>query len=277
MSTKYNINLVEPSVEFLEQTDLFKHIELAGRTCYKSEDKMTETSTEKFINSIINSEHTSVLGHGTVYLTISNRGEHNDVLDILKANKYTHYTLVSKNGIDMYYITTNYRVVVENSLQDDIKKYIVHEPSKYHERRYTFRFITDIGIARDFNRHTRHSMSEESTRYCNYTNSKFGGVTFCGNVDYSVDDCIAGKHEDYMEMLDKASKKYEELIKKGAKPQQAKRVLPLATKTTLIHTAFESDWEHFINLRYYGTTGEPHPDAKVAAGRVKDILDQLNN
>lgn len=78
-------------------------------------------------------------------------------------------------------------------------------------------------------------------------------------------------------MLDKASKNYEKLIKKGAKPQQAKRVLPLATKTTLIHTAFESDWEHFINLRYYGTTGEPHPDAKIAAGQVKDILDQLTD
>lgn len=82
---------------------------------------MTETSTEKFINSIIKSEHTSVLGHGTVYLTIRNSGEHNDVLDILKANKYTHYTQVSKNGIDMYYITTNYRVVVETAYKTILK------------------------------------------------------------------------------------------------------------------------------------------------------------
>lgn len=55
------------------------------------------------------------------------------------------------------------------------------------------------------------------------------------------------------------------LIEAGCKPQEARVILPLDTNTELVHTAFVSDWKHFFDLRALGTTGAPHPDAKVLA------------
>ena len=58
---------------------------------------------------------------------------------------------------------------------------------------------------------------------------------------------------------------YMNLIAAGRKPQEARVVLPLDTNTELVHTAFLSDWKHFFDLRALGTTGAPHPDAKIIA------------
>ena len=60
------------------------------------------------------------------------------------------------------------------------------------------------------------------------------------------------------------------LIRKGWKPQQAREVLPLATKTQLIHTAFVDDWKHFFALRADGVSGPPHPNAKLVAEPLKE-------
>ena len=62
---------------------------------------------------------------------------------------------------------------------------------------------------------------------------------------------------------------YNMLIKKGWKPQQAREVLPLATKSQLIHTAFVDDWKHFFALRADGVSGPPHPNAKLVAEPLK--------
>ena len=56
-----------------------------------------------------------------------------------------------------------------------------------------------------------------------------------------------------------------QLIEAGCKPQEARAILPLDCNTELVHTAFISDWKHFFDLRALGTTGAPHPDAKVLA------------
>ena len=63
---------------------------------------------------------------------------------------------------------------------------------------------------------------------------------------------------------------YNMLIRKGWKPQQAREVLPLATKTQLIHTAFVDDWKHFFALRAYGVSGPSHPNAKLVAEPLKE-------
>ena len=64
-------------------------------------------------------------------------------------------------------------------------------------------------------------------------------------------------------------------MKLGWKPQQARTVLPLDTHSELIHTAFLSDWAHFIDLRSNGTTGEPHPDMKKVADMLKNEFIEL--
>lgn len=58
--------IIEPKSYSLE--DMYKHIELCGRVCYKSEDKITPDSATKFVDRMIKSGHMSVLEHGTVYL-----------------------------------------------------------------------------------------------------------------------------------------------------------------------------------------------------------------
>ena len=134
-----------------------KHIELCGRTCYKSESKITNTSAEKFVDMLNSNKHRSVLEHGTVYLY--------DVLftsSIL--NKYCEnpYSIVNMESRDIY-ITTNYRVIIENGWEDDLK-YICKEPSYFHVKRHTFRITCSKAIANEIVRHRNFSFSQESTR-----------------------------------------------------------------------------------------------------------------
>ena len=69
---------------------------------------------------------------------------------------------------------------------------------------------------------------------------------------------------------------YNNLICKGWKPQQAREVLPLATKTQLIHTAFVDDWKHFFALRADGISGSPHPNAALLAKPLKEEFIKRN-
>ena len=135
--------------EILEQLPglegMYKQIELAGRTCYKSEDKITETSAKEFVDRMIKSGHGAMLEHGTVYLTIPNDS---DLCLLLKMNPYTKCNPVE--GI--CYITTNLRVLVEHKAMWLIDKYLC-EPTEYHERRYTVKFICDRGVSHEFVRH----------------------------------------------------------------------------------------------------------------------------
>ena len=61
---------------------VYKQIELAGRTCYKSEDKITEDSAKEFVDRMIKSGHGAMLEHGTVYLS----RQENNILGIIIIN-----------------------------------------------------------------------------------------------------------------------------------------------------------------------------------------------
>ena len=74
----------------------------------------------------------------------------------------------------------------------------------------------------------------------------------------------------YLYALSTSALAYKKLIQLGWKPQQAREVLPLATKTQLIHTAFVDDWKHFFALRADGVSGPPHPNAKLIAAPLKE-------
>jgi thymidylate synthase (FAD) len=73
----------------------------------------------------------------------------------------------------------------------------------------------------------------------------------------------------YLFALTAAEFSYNKLIQRGWKPQQAREVLPLATKSQLIHTAFIDDWKHFFALRADGISGPVHPNAKLVAEPLK--------
>lgn len=197
------MKLVKPSFYIKEQEPgiqgIYKQIEWAGRHCYRSEDKITEDSAKPFVDRMIKSGHGAMLEHGTVYLRVEDSGLLNEIENIsgkYKANKYSKVnTFITKESIAMCttesFITTNLRVLVENGWMDDLK--YICEPTEYHEKRVTVRFICDRVTGESFLRHraidedhptiegevTRemesdiNSFARESTRYCNYTKDKF--------------------------------------------------------------------------------------------------------
>lgn len=142
------MKLIKPSFEILDQQcgleGIYKQIEIAGRTCYKSEDKITEDSAKEFVDRMIKSGHGAMLEHGTVYLTMQygiNREESDSIEKYVK-NKYSKSTM-DEHG--KYHITTNLRVLVENDWMDDLQ--YICEPTEYHEKRVSVKFICDTGVS----------------------------------------------------------------------------------------------------------------------------------
>ena len=283
------MKLIKQSFEILDQQcgleGIYKQIEKAGRTCYKSEDKITEDSAKEFVDRMVKSGHGAMLEHGTVYLKITYKDIDFTTLCIFYGkNKYSVLNHSEDNKI--YYITTNYRVLVENNHLNDLK--YLCEPTEYHERRITVKFITDQGILREFTRHRVFSFAVESTRYCNYSRSRFSNeVTFI-QPNWISDKDVENYHMDFgyftdqntnnitavnrfISALKNAEYFYMELIKLGWKPQQARNILPLATKCDMIMTGFVSDWKHFFRVRSrIAETGKPHPQAQELADPLMD-------
>ena len=174
------MNLIKPSFEIWEQPagleGVYKQIERVGRVCYKSEDKITEDSAKGFVDRMIKSGHGAMLEHGTVYLKITYKDTNFTTLCMFYGkNKYSVLNHSEDNKI--YYITTNYRVLVENNHLSDLK--YLCEPSEFHEKRITVHFVCDRGVSHEFVRHRVMSFAQESTRYCNYSKDKFGNeLTF---------------------------------------------------------------------------------------------------
>lgn len=278
------MKLVKPSFSIIEQgaglDGLHKHIELAGRTCYKSEDKITPDSARGFVERMIKSGHGAMLEHGTVYLKIL---ESNADSYTLFGNKYSK----SEIAEEYVYITTNLRVLVETG-NLHLMDYLC-TPTKYHEKRISVKFVCDRGVSHEFVRHRVFSFAQESTRYCNYTKDKFGNeLTFiipcwCKNLrEGSFDDTFGldwrwcatdggepiscdEKEMCLMGVFNKVENCYQDAIARGWSPQQARTILPNAIKTELIMTGFVSDWQHFFDLRALGKTGAPHPQAAELA------------
>lgn len=290
------MRFIKPSVELWKQTydleGIYDHISGCVRVCYQSTPKDNGENSYDFINRVIfrdknkasKSNHLSVLEHGTVYLNIPMKcntlQESAMISKALKLFKNNPYSRVITDNIN-YYITTNFRVIIENDMLP-VLRYLA-KPS-IHERRYTVSVITDIGVTREFNRHRCHSITEESTRYCNYSKDKFGnGLTFVTpawsnipeGVNYSESDNFFNTPKaDYTYMMSclVAENNYNQLIALGWKPEQAREVLPLGLKTQVIHTAFKSDWVDFINLRSKEISGKAHPNIKIIADKIKVLL-----
>ena len=315
------MKLIKSSVEIWEQgttlEDMWKHIARCTRVCYQSTPKENGETDEEFVKRVIlrnitngdldwNNIHGTMLEHGTVYLKFPYT---DDIEEFKKCRKYfdNKYSRVldhrrfshnrEEGAVYVYdrYVTTNLRVIYENGWLDDLK--YICAPTKYHAKRVTVSFTTNIGVSREFNRHRVNSIAEESTRYCNYHLGKFkNSITFAlpSWIDINeteIQACRTSEVESdmyadmrinkelsdnwntidwYLYALSTSALAYKNLIRLGWKPQQAREVLPLATKTQLIHTAFIDDWKHFFALRADGVSGPPHPNAALIAKPLKE-------
>lgn len=295
------MKLINSSVIVKEQESgidgVYKQIEWAGRHCYKSLDKITENSAKEFVDRMIKLGHGAMLEHGTIYLTID--GEDPNLSKIqsnphTKVNLVPYEVLTESNYTISYkaYITTNLRVLVENNLKELLQYQV--EPTEHHEKRITAKFICDRGVSHEFVRHRVFSFAQESTRYCDYSKDKFrNDITY---IIPSWLDLPEGKYSDwdndwcdvselkllypevdnlsdpancFLQSIKNAEYYYFMLINRGWKPQQARQVLPNATKTELVMTGFESDWEHFFSLR---CSSKAHPDAKKLADELYKLI-----
>lgn len=187
------MKIIEPNVEFITPVDgnvILKRLEQCGRVCYKSEDKTTEESAEKFIQNIIKRGHESVLEHCS----------------------------------------------------------------------FTLKFTCDRGVSHEIVRHRIASFSQESTRYCNYSNDSFG------NEITVIKPCYFDKQGiPYFIWKDAcmfAEKQYFELLKHGCSPQEARAVLPNSLKTEVVMTANLREWRHFFKLR---CSPAAHPQMREVA------------
>lgn len=174
------MKIIKPGFKILDKVKghkILKKIEAAGRTCYKSEDKITDMSCVKFVESIIKSGHHSVLEHEKI----------------------------------------------------------------------SVRIICDRGVSHEIVRHRIASYSQESTRYCNYSKDKFGNeLTFIKPSFWEYGDV---KSFLWRKGCEVAEKIYFEMIKEGAKPQEARSILPNSLKTEIVCTFNIREWRHFFTLR----------------------------
>ena len=295
------MKLIKQSFEFINQTDfslvgIKKHIERCARVSYKSEDKITDTSYEKFVNMLESRGHDRPLEFGTVYLTL--RGDDTDALRNIFIYAENPWTKIRKQVIKAEYdpntyvvlnhVTTNYRVIVENHLEEDLQ--YLCEPTEYHHKRYTVHMILDRGVMDEFRTHIGLSHLAESTRYCNYSKDKFGndltfikpcwlpnlsegkytdfdGLWYCN--DLYIDEELNVQEEVFLEYLEYAENGYFALLNQGWTPQQARSVLPLGIKSELISCGFEDAWENFMRRRSpkYGDPGA-HPMAAEIADKL---------
>lgn len=190
------MKIIKPTFEILtpiNKDEVLKHLETVARTCYKSEDKITEQSAPKMVKALIRSQHLAMIEHFSV----------------------------------------------------------------------SVKMTVDRGVSHEIVRHRVASYAQESTRYCNYNQGKFGNeITVIeplffekGTPEYIIweESCL------------QAEKAYNELIQLGRSPQEARSVLPNSLKTEIVVTMNLREWIHFFNLRALGTTGAPHPQMKEIA------------
>lgn len=273
------MKLIKPSYQIIEPTgytidDIYKSIELAGRVSHKSEDKITEDSAKTFVGRMLNMKHLATCEFGTVYLEYhvqdpSVIGEPNyhkqqeELNSLIKKYANNKYSCIKVNHYyDTVFITSNYRVLVENNWLGDLRYLCI--PTSFHERRYTVKFICDRGVTHEFVRHRPFSFMQESTRYCNYSKGKFNNeLTFIipcwSNIeeqDYGdvfnvkePNNTLAPNEYAFIDALRTSEAHYIGMVSNDWKPEQARAILPNALKTELYMCGYAEDWKHFFELR----------------------------
>lgn len=304
------MKLIKQSFEILEQKDftlkgIKQFIERCGRVCYKSEDRITDTSYEKFVGMLESRDHSRPLEFGTVHLKMP-YGIFNYIAGLCISRGFWNSYWI-KHNIDFnphkdfsnkdVYITTNYRYYKAlrtlNSLcHIDVEKFLDENDNSLYPKRYTVHMILSRGVMDEFRTHVGLSHLAESTRYCNYSKDKFdneltfilptwlkwreGRIITCeDNVDHDryvaeVDD--DGTLRDFLSSMLHAEKRYLSLIDKGWKPQQAREVLPLSVKSELISCGFADAWSNFF---YRRCANDAHPMAREIAVPLQEKFKKL--
>lgn len=283
------MKIIEPKVELWQQGDDSKaHVARCARVCYGRETGNDEAT----IKRLINDEHWSMFRHGTYYMIANDSDKTLETIIINYANTIGFSYDYKKH---VYYITVNGNWVLDHKTQFGyLSKYIVpiedfrNTEIGFHMMRYTFCVDTQISTSRELNRVSPNNIAEKSTRYVYEDGSIcrphwLNGYYICKDIVGRYDVYKDGKRDTdinhkvltYIESCDFSFAKYKYLVEAGLHRQDARGVLPFDTATRCIYTYSIDEWRHIIDLRYYGTTGTPHPNAKIIAGMIRNNLMEL--
>lgn len=261
--------------------DIKKHIEYCARISYKSQDRITDDSYEKFVNMLESRGHDRPLEFGTVHLKMILPDFEGFIHSLLTIGMLNNIWIKHAYKGDVIYITTNYRYYLDIiKYFPNVKEYFTEEDNEYYPKRYTVHFITSRGIMDEFRTHVGLSHLAESSRYCSYDKNRFGNeITFiipnwvntnCPNKEQEGPSVASIEWS--TAMLD-AEASYMNLIKMGCTAQEAREVLPLAVKSELISCGFEDVWSNFF---YRRCAKDAHPMAREIATKVRDKFKELN-
>ena len=279
------MKIIEPSVELWKQENDIAHAVRCARVCYKRETGNDDATYKHLINS----KHYSVFRHVSYYYIVPKHKFYPQIIDSFVDVVDNGLKLV---GIDIkhdktdIYIVINGQFLLEHtSFVNSIYKYKINEDIfknteiGFNMLRYTFKVVTQISTSRELNRVSPNNIAEQSTRYVYEDGTlcrphwiskedaelftKYQSITHPGVYDYFI-NCMY-QFRGYKLLIDKHN----------IHRQDARGLLPIDTATICAYTYSIDEWRAIIDLRYFGTTGKPHENAKIIAGMIKNELEQL--
>ena len=285
------MKIIEPKVELWQQGDDAKaHVARCARVCYGRETGNDEAT----IKRLINDNHWSMFRHESVYAAIPIKNADNLIPAIISDYKHCPYIKYTTYNNICYIVTNgNFMLDIEDrnpELYNIIRRYQISEDEaksvEYifnHFVRYTFCIDTQISISRELNRVSPNSIAEKSTRYvyedgsiCKPHWMTDEEVDYLNNEPIFEEWCNSHKKASiYRDSCNNSFNKYKLLVDIGMHRQDARGVLPLDTATRCVYTYSINEYRHIIDLRYYGITGKPHPNAKIIAGMIRNNLMEL--
>ena len=276
------MEIIKPQVELWVQDNPIDHVARCARVCYAS-DKTTGNNA--MYNRLLDAGHNSMFRHESVYIIAPGRSDRYDLISRFEDCPYVDYRIDYDN--DEIYISTNRQFFMENESIQYFNEWIVNVDEFKSTllgkeiMRYTFKVVTQISTSRELNRVSPNNISEQSTRYVNL--SKKGGA-ICQPHWMTDEDVEKWEDDDldsnsklsvYLNSCKRAFEDYNNLLELGMLPEDARGVLHIDTATVCAYTYTITEWRHILDLRYYGTTGKPHPNAKIIAGMIRDELIKL--
>lgn len=302
------MKIINSQASVLVENDPIKKIEKCGRVCYKSEDKITEDSAEKFVANIIKRGHEAVLEHASFIFQVS-YNVYEDLIEkvMFVENRYPVKIYLRFTDSDGYIVSGNVRAwrdffrfggvppymndfVEDNpilfpefkndspfslkggkrSIRQISSNKLVSTYQRLVHEDVSVKFICDRGVTHEIVRHRPASFCQESTRYCNYSNGKFGGEITVIKPCFFKENST--RYLNWFAACESAETAYNAILEDGGTPQEARDVLPNSLKTELIMTAPLMEWCHFFNLRM---SSAAHPQMREVASYAYDAMNSF--
>lgn len=284
------MKIIEPKVELWLQEDAKAHVARCARVCYGRETGNDEAT----IRRLINDNHWSMFRHESVYAIVPEKDIKHLLYDVTV--NYMECPYIDWIRFEnKYYIATNGNFLLDVKEKNPVLyqwliQYRVDaltfnniHPLVSNLMRYTFKVTTQISTSRELNRVSPNNIAERSTRYvyedgsiCRPHWMTDEEVDYLNNEPIFEEWCNSHKKASiYKDSCNNSFNKYKLLVDIGMHRQDARGVLPLDTATECVYTYSYKEWCHILDLRYYGTTGVPHENARIIAGMIRNELMDL--